>query len=390
MFPREATIGRVRRPVIVAVAGAAVVAAFILGWIQVREEREFRRLIATGDVALANEQTFVAIEAFSGAVALKPASMLPYLKRGDTYRRRGEYEAALRDLRRAQTLDPTATRAIELIGDTYALMADHPRALEQYKAYLALDDRAAPVWYKLALAFYRKGDAASAIDPLRRGIALDEGFTEAHYLLGMSFRQLDNDPESLQSLRKAIELDASFAPARSELADLYASMGRTREEIDQIEALAAIEPVEADRLIALALAYARHGRSDAAILTLRNAMEKFPEVPAVRVALGRVWLQIADANEDASALRKAVEALQPAASRANATSETLTLFGRVLMMSGNTAEAERAFQQATTKLPVATGAFRGLADAASRLGHTDLARASMAQHVALAEVPPSP
>jgi predicted Zn-dependent protease len=165
---------------------------------------------------------------------------------------------------------------------------------------------------------------------------------------------------------------------------LYASLGRTREEIEQLEALAAVEPADADRLVSVALAYARHGRTDAAILALRRASDKFPDATGIYSALGRVWLQVADAQEDASAARKALEALQPIATRATATSDTLTLFGRALLMSGNALAAERVFQQATSRLPVNPDAFVYLADAASRLGHTEIARASRAEHAALA------
>jgi hypothetical protein len=43
----------------------------VLTWIDVRQQREFRRLIASGDAALARDQTIAAIEAFSGAMALR-------------------------------------------------------------------------------------------------------------------------------------------------------------------------------------------------------------------------------------------------------------------------------------------------------------------------------
>src|SRR5262245_5891456 len=78
-----------KRSLVFAVGVAVAIASTILVWADVRKEREFRRLIAVGDEALATGETFNAIEAYSGAVALKPKSMLAYLKRGDTYRRRG-------------------------------------------------------------------------------------------------------------------------------------------------------------------------------------------------------------------------------------------------------------------------------------------------------------
>ena len=72
----------------------------------------------------------------------------------------------------------------------------------------------------------------------------------------------------------------------------------------------------------------------------------------VYVALGRVWLASAEANDDDVALSKAVQALEAAAARANASSDTLTLYGRALMMSGRIQMAERILQQETTVWPV--------------------------------------
>ena len=69
--------------------------------------------------------------------------MLAHLKRGRTYRERGELESAARDLRRAVELDPTATLPLELLGDTYLSLARYDRAVERFEAYLSLDDRSA-------------------------------------------------------------------------------------------------------------------------------------------------------------------------------------------------------------------------------------------------------
>src|SRR5262249_33296074 len=110
------------RGLVASVVSAILLVGAVFAWNAVREEREFRRLIAAGDTALAREQTYEAIEAFSGALALKHDSMLAYLKRGDSYRRRGEFSSALRDLRKASALDPTSTRALELLGDVNVAM----------------------------------------------------------------------------------------------------------------------------------------------------------------------------------------------------------------------------------------------------------------------------
>ena len=122
--------------VFVALAGVAGALAYS-AW---ANEVEFDRLMASGDRAVTAERHFQAIEAFSGAVALKPDSMVAYFKRGSVYLDQGELDAALRDLRRATEIDPSALRPLELVGDVNVALGRADRAAEGYEAYVALDE----------------------------------------------------------------------------------------------------------------------------------------------------------------------------------------------------------------------------------------------------------
>lgn len=372
-----------KRTLALAFVVSAAVVGLVLAWNAVRQEGEFRRLIALGDTSLAREQTYVAIEAFSGALALRPDSMLAHLKRGDTYRRRGELSAALRDLRDASALDPSATRPLELLGDVNVALGRYERATEHYRRFITLDDRSPRVLYKLAFAYHRYGQAASAIDPLRQAVAIDDRFVEAHYLLGLCLRDRERFDEAQSALTKAISLNPAFGAAREELAELYTSIGRPRDGIEQLEALAAIEPTRAERIVSVGLAYARMGRTETAILTLGRAAERYAEEPIVYTALGRVWLESAELRNDRIALSKALEALQPTVGRAAASSETLALYGRALFLSGDAEGAERTLRQATTRFPVEPVAFRHLSAAAERLGHQQVARDALINYFSL-------
>jgi tetratricopeptide (TPR) repeat protein len=372
-----------KRLLVVSVGLIALTVGTVLAWYSARQDREFQRLIAAGDAALARDETYGAIEAFSGALALRSDTMLAYLKRGDAYRRRGELNAALRDLREAAALDPAAPRPVELLGDVNAAMGQHERAAELYLRFTQLDDRSPRVLYKLALAYYRNGQPADAIAPLQSAVSLDPRFVEAHYLLALCLRDRSDADAALRALARAVELDAAFVPAREELADLHARAGRQREAIEQLEALAALEPARPERLIAVGLEYARWDRTDTAILTLGRAAERFADNAGVYTALGRVWLAAAEQRNDRVALGKALEALQPRALAPGASSETLTLYGRAVFLSGNAAAAERLLADATAQVPVDPIAFRYLADAAERAGHAAAARDALLRYAAL-------
>jgi tetratricopeptide (TPR) repeat protein len=305
------------------------------------------------------------------------------LKRGQAYRRRGEIAAAIRDLRRASEIDPSATRPLEELGDAY--LADTPHrysaAADRFEAYVKLDTRAQRVLYKLAFARYNDGHVPDAIDALQRAIALDDRFAEAYYLLGLCQRAAQHPDLARLALEKSIDLQTGLLHAREELADLYGVMGRTDDRLRQLETLSLLDP-GASRDIALGLAYARAGQQDRAVTTLGRATERYPDYPYAYVALGRVWLEIAQARNDRIALSKAIEALEGAVG-SDDSSEALTLFGRALLLTSDEETAERMLQDATQKRPVEPLAFYYLSDAAERLGHYEAARLALLDYEVL-------
>ena len=359
----------------------AVASAGVYGYTVTRRDRTYRELIAHGDSALAQDNTFAAIDAFSDAVALKPEAMIGFLKRGETYRRRGELESALRDLRRASDLDPSATRAIEEQADVNLALKHYGAAADQYREYVRLDDRAPRVLYKLAFAQYNDGRPGEAIASLQKAVAQDERFAEAYYLLGLCLRDVQRLDAARAALEQSVAIQPAMLHAREELADLYGALARSDDRLTQLEALSALDP-NALREVALGLAYARAGQQPRAILTLGRAAERYPSYRYTYVALGRVWLENAQAGGDRIALSKALGALEQAVGNDNS-SEALTLFGRALLMTSDYDSAERVLEDATLKEPADALAFYYLADAAERLGHFESARQALLDYQAL-------
>src|SRR5690349_10133794 len=98
----------------VLLAGATVAA--VSAYQAAIRQRDYGLLLTRGDTALRDDDTFAAAEAYSGAIALKPDSMLAYLRRGQTYQRRGDrgdLDRAVNDFRAAVALDPSAPGPLE-------------------------------------------------------------------------------------------------------------------------------------------------------------------------------------------------------------------------------------------------------------------------------------
>jgi tetratricopeptide (TPR) repeat protein len=370
-------VKRIAFAIVLLLAGLAVAYA----WSATKRERIYRQFIDQGEAALAHDDTFAAIEAFSGAIAHKGESMLGYLKRGEAYRRRGELEAALRDLRHASEIDPAAPRPLELVGDVNYALLRYDRAAEAFQKYVRLDDRSSRIYYKLGLAKFEGGHVADAVAALRQAVSLNDRFAEAYYLLGLCQRDLQKPDAALASFQRSISLSPAMIHAREELAELYGRMGRSADRINQLDALLALDPAPS-REVALGMAYAAAGQDDRAVLTLGRAAERYPDHAYTYVALGRVWLERAQARRDRVDLSKALGALQEAVG-ADDSSEAFMLFGRALLMTSDDEIAERMLQQATEKLPADPLAFYYLAEASERRGHLDAARQAILDYYAL-------
>jgi tetratricopeptide (TPR) repeat protein len=367
---------------LVAAAGLlAIGLAAIYGYGVTRREADYRELVTQGDAALAQGDMLTAINAFSGAIALNADSMVAYLKRGEAYRRRNELEAALKDLKRASDLDASATRPRELLGDVNYALTRYTRAAERYHEYLAIDEQSPRLLYKLGLARYRDAQPNAAIEALTRAVSLDDRFAEAHYLLGLCLRDTQRRKESISALERAVALAPTLLQAREELAEVYGRAGRADDRLAQLEVLLALDPGPS-REVTLGLAYAAQGDSTSAVQTLSRAARRYPAHRHTYVALGRVWLDVAESRDDRVALGKALESLQSAMTAIDS-SEALTLFGRALLLASNEAAAESTLQRATEVLPVDPLAFFYLADAAERRGHDDVARAALLDYHAV-------
>jgi tetratricopeptide (TPR) repeat protein len=369
-----------RNLAVIALLAAAAVGGAVAYQAAARQ-RDYSVLLTRGDAALRDDQTYNAIEAYSGAIALRPDAMLAYLRRGQTYQRRsdrGDLDAAARDFGRAAALDPTATRPLEALGDVRYLQQRHDRAAEAYERFLRLDDRSARVSYKLALARYRTRDLDAALVSLSAALRVDDRLADAHYLRGVCLREQNRVPDALRAMERAVALDPGMIPAREEMADLLGALGRRADQLEQLHVLAGLDRDHVARQVAVGLAHARAGHWDLAVLTLGSAFERHPSAPEIYRAIGKVWLE--RPREDGAFLAKARQALERVASSPSATSESLTLYGRVLLEAGDIDAAERVLLQATTEFPVEPSAYLLYASTAERQNHLDSARAALIQY----------
>ena len=365
--------------VVLIVAGAAAAGVAVQ---RARTEAEYRRLIDTGDEALAQGRTYAAIEAFSGALAFRPGSMIAHLRRGEAYQQQESFDAAIRDLTEAARLDPNAPQPLERLGEVYAERDEFARAAEWYSQAADRDARSAALAYRAGYSRYRAGDVASAVPALKRAAEQEPDAAEMHHALGLALRDSGDHQGARASLEKAVALAPALLAAREALAELLAREGQTADALRHLEALAGLDPT-VSRHLAVALAAARAGRTDRAVLALGSANELSPSEPRLHLALGYIWLLDAERKGDRASIRKASEALRHAAT-SDQTSESLAILGRLAFLQGSRGEAVRLLDRAVRERPIWPEALRYRADALRAVGRTVDAEEALKQYEALA------
>ena len=354
-----------------------IVAAGVVSVQRFESDRQYRQLLADGDRALADEDRYHAIELFSGALALRPRSMVAHYRRGVAYAGERRYDEAIRDLRQAARLSPTAPQPLKALGRLYDERGDQAQAAEWYRQAVDRSSSAEPeLLHALALALYRSGSPAAAREPLRLALAHRDS-AESQYLLALVSRDTQDPETALASLQHAVKLAPTMIAAREELADIYRDLGRHDDEVRELGTLAVLDP-QVDRRVAVALAEARAGRPSAALGTLETASAPNAGDSRVLVATGRVLLADAERTGNRPGVARALALLEQALGGTARRSEGLALYGRALYLSGDAHGAVRILQEALATSPIDPEAFAYLADAAERAGLPLLARTALA------------
>jgi lipopolysaccharide biosynthesis regulator YciM len=265
--------------------------AFVLGWLASRldlrqlriENRQAPKAYFKGLNYLLNEQQDQAIDAFIEAVQNDPDTSELHFALGNLFRRRGEYERAVRvhehllsrgDLSRADR--DRAQHALALDFLKAGLLDRAEEALRKLEA-TAFETQA----HLALLAIYeRSRDWAQATDTARKLETGSEGtFTTriAHYLCEQAAQGSDDAAEPL--LRQALTVAPDAPRARMELAALQARAGDHGAAMKSLMSLANRSPVSIPLMAArLAETAKASGQQEQVMQVLQTSYELHPSL----------------------------------------------------------------------------------------------------------------
>ena len=99
----------------------------------------------------------------------EPKSATDALKKGDSFLKKGDHDAAISAFTEVIRLDPKKAEAYWKRGRAYEEKGNHEKAIADCSVAIRLDSKNAPAYYDRGRAYGKKGELDSAIAELQSG-----------------------------------------------------------------------------------------------------------------------------------------------------------------------------------------------------------------------------
>jgi Flp pilus assembly protein TadD len=298
-----------------------------------------------------------ASEAFRKAVREKPDWPEAHYNLGlimvaDPHSKR-DWPSAMAEFREALRLRPSYAEAHHLLGAGLAEAGQREAAITEFRAALAANPNSPEAHLDLGKALETGGDHSAAEHEYRDAIRLRPGYADAEFALGKLLLNGDGKAagalEAIEHFRHALRTNPDNAAAQYALAKALQLEGRPDEAAIDFREAAALtkrqeDAVRCTRLSNEGLDAAHRGDREAAIRSLREAVDLRPDAAIAHYNLGLV---LADRGDLAAGRAQVVEAisLMPLEAR------FYVGLGRMWKRSGDGQRAAAAFERAAALEP---------------------------------------
>ncbi len=276
------------------------------------------------------------------------------LGRGRAKLASGDTDGGLTDLKRAQSLDSQSAAIAEEIGDVLYSQGSYPDAIDYYGKAFAGGQGTAEGRYRLAVSLVREGRADEAMEHLKQAIVKDPAHGEAQFLYGQLLNERGRFAEAEKALRAAEPKVQAGGDYLSQLGIALLEQQKLDEAEEVAREFTRGYPNDARGRSLLGEVYLSRKQYEPARAQLIRALRTDSREPRAQLALGRTWLAIGKARNDAQDLAKAQQVLTTA--QGVDEGKRLLALGQVALAQGKLDVArqklEESLQNRAPELPV--------------------------------------
>jgi Tfp pilus assembly protein PilF/Tol biopolymer transport system component len=250
---------------------------------------------------------------------------------------------------------------------------NYPLAVKAYQRGLAIEPDNVEILNSLGFSLFQQGKSAEAIATLEKAIALDPKHAKAHNNMALASIDLGQLELAEAHYRESLAIEPQPA-IYNDLGYVLERQGLTDEAVEQYQTALALDPESASAHYNLGVSLARRGEYAPAERHIRTALGLEPTAQT-KAGLGFVMWKQGRVDAAIASLREAIEAdpdYVPAYDQ----------LGTILLEQGRLEEAASSYRALSRRRPSAA-AHQKLVEILMRLGRTDEARREMEMAKAL-------
>jgi tetratricopeptide (TPR) repeat protein len=152
-----------------------------------------------------------------------PKNAVDFLKRGNEWQKKKEYDKSIKDFDEAIRLDPKLALAYVSRGNAWQMKQDFDKAIKDYDEAIRLDPKFALTYVGRGMSWYYKKDYDKAIKDFGQAIGLDSKDVYAYYRRAIACQHKGDYDKAIQDYDQVIRLDGNYSGGLNDLAWLLAT-----------------------------------------------------------------------------------------------------------------------------------------------------------------------
>lgn len=228
-----------------------------------------------------------AIRDYDRAIQLQPDYAEAYNGRGLAYYEKKEYQLAIQDYTQAIRIKPDYAEAFDNRGLACAASEDScnsDKAIADFDQAIKLNADFAEAFFNRGTVLVREGQFKGAIPDFTQAIQLRPNYPEAFVKRSDAYSYRHDLRHALQDLNQAIKLNPSDADAIFGRSSIYEELGDDSRAIADVSEVIHLKPNETWPYWFRAMDYYDHGKYVQAIQDLNRVVEAQPEINAKTVS----------------------------------------------------------------------------------------------------------
>ncbi len=344
-----------------------------------------------------------ALATYQSALKIAPNNITAEVELAQTYRAVHNENEARRLLEQSAREHPKSAAPLAVLGDLEIEMQTYEAAIKHLSAAVTLDPANNESRDRLAAAYKSKGDATAALQQLAKSLARDPNDALAHFLRAQIYDDRNDDAHALPEAEKVLQLQPQNPRGRAILAKILIRMSETQDAsaatttctraADLIQPIAEAQPPDSETLFLLSRAQHCAGKTEeekqtlakfeTASKTLRSsrenenqalhlvqqandralhndlqgAMDLIHEALEKNPNYGAAYSQLAKLYYSTGEIDKAAEAIKQALELTPYQPDFLYVRGKIEEKQGKLDEALASFQQAALINPKESDAY---------------------------------